>query len=181
MGGERIGGITGCRSSRLIHKLTPRRSESLVASWSGDSMATSYTLDESTLVRYSIAPSPPAASPPTASASPSPIPSSPRPRTRYPLCRCSVSGATRIIGNGGAAAAIAASGDDAVAAAAAATRVGCLRPRARGTAAVKVEVAAAAAVAAAAMVVVVVVEREAGGVVGVGCVTSHRRVGKGKA
>uniref|UniRef100_A0A0A9CPA4 Uncharacterized protein n=1 Tax=Arundo donax TaxID=35708 RepID=A0A0A9CPA4_ARUDO len=32
---------TGCRSSRLIQRLTPRWSESLVASCSGDSMATS--------------------------------------------------------------------------------------------------------------------------------------------
>lgn len=46
---------TGCRSSRLSQTSTPIRCESFGASCNGDSMATSYTFEESMLVRYHIA------------------------------------------------------------------------------------------------------------------------------
>lgn len=148
---------TGCWSSRLMKRLTPRRLESLGAWSSLVSMATSYTLDASTLVRYSIAPGP--------SASPTPSPRSGTP-TRDPLTPCSDSGTARINGTGAAGArsavrGAAASGDEAVVVAAAAdadaaTRDGGQQPARdvpppRWDAAAKETVAE---VAAAAMVVV---------------------------
>uniref|UniRef100_A0A804P8P0 Uncharacterized protein n=1 Tax=Zea mays TaxID=4577 RepID=A0A804P8P0_MAIZE len=136
--------------------LTPRRWESLEASCSGDSIATSYTLDDSTLVRYSIAPGPP----PSPAASPNPSPSAahaPRalnPSTRHPLSRCSDSGTTRTIGVGGGAGTAASPASAAVVAAAAAATHEVLRASRRRDAAGK-EAEGEAVVAAAAMVVTV--------------------------